>query len=206
MPDRQDTTEIWRTSRSCSADFTHTKNIGKKTKTPSRVSTRSTNACGYLRFNTFGRVLAVKFRLSEAALTFAIVKQHFCWLTVPPCYSCSANQCRVFIWLVAILSSPHTHATPHHGGSTSAMSSVTTGGLVSSPTAIYLSRWPGHLQFDWSASDLATFYLTSSYFDAPLCHVSVNNISKMCCTFMRGSSNSPTPGSHRKQVHFYLYI
>lgn len=46
------------------------------------------------------------------------MKQHFCWLTVPPCYSCSANQCRVFIWLVAILSSPHTHATPHHGGST----------------------------------------------------------------------------------------
>lgn len=78
-------------------------------KTPRPVSPSSANACSYLQINTFGRVLAVKSRLPEVALTFAVVKQHFCWLTVPPCYSCSANQYWVFIWLV-LLSSP----TPNH--------------------------------------------------------------------------------------------
>lgn len=70
---------------------------------------------GYSRLNTWRRVLVVKSRFSHVALTFAVVKQHFCWLTVPPCYSRCANQCWVFIWLVAAIL-PHTKTTSRGSG------------------------------------------------------------------------------------------
>lgn len=75
-------------------------------------------------FNTFSAASSpVKSRFSDAALTFAVVKQHFCWLTVPPCYSRCANQRGVFIWLVARY--PPPHQKPHHGALPRALSAQT---------------------------------------------------------------------------------
>lgn len=93
-------------------DFTTT-----TTQKPQRVPPRpdAETRSGYSRLNTSRRVLAVKSRFSHVALTFAVVKQHFCWLTVPPCYSRCANQCWVFIWLVAAIL-PHTKTTSRGSG------------------------------------------------------------------------------------------
>lgn len=86
-------------------------------KKPQRVPPRpgAETRRGYSRLNTWRLVLAVKSRFSHVALTFAVVKQHFCWLTVPPCYSRCANQCWVFIWLVAAIL-PHTKTTSRGSG------------------------------------------------------------------------------------------
>lgn len=92
-------------------------NNNNTTKKPQGVPPKpgTETRCGYSRLNTWRRVLAVKSRFSHVALTFAVVKQHFCWLTVPPCYSRCANQCWVFIWLVAAIL-PHTKTTSRGSG------------------------------------------------------------------------------------------
>ncbi|CAK6972344.1 Hypothetical predicted protein [Scomber scombrus] len=57
----------------------------------------------------------------EAALTFAVVEQHFCWLTVPPCYSCSAKP------MLSVYLAGSCYPPPHQ--TTSRGSSSITAGL-----------------------------------------------------------------------------
>lgn len=93
-----------------------------------------TDTCVYLRFNTFGGVLAVKSRLRGAALTFEVVKR-FCWLTVPPCYSFSDCKPMLSVYLAGSCCPPPQQTTSR--GSSSSICSVTASSSAAL-TAMYL--------------------------------------------------------------------